>query len=161
MLEYDDHAAAVLEPNLVSGWLGLPGTQLPRETTKIIGQPTQPAKKKGGSARYSIMDAVLMKLGRRLAEFGVSPHRVRVCMKAVKKSYIKVLTGRMSNRPLPQPIEDIGGPFFLFASESSEGFQATVQLQESLPPFWTEKNFLIITLLQETRTMYQNENLRH
>ena len=132
MIDLVDYRVPALDPKAVSTWLALPGSQLPRETGKLIGQPAQPARKKGGSGKYSFLDTILMKLGRRLTELGVTPHRVRACIEAVRKSFDDLvrdyrtvtLDARQIGGEAIEVTED--GPFYLVGREYSTGFSVCI-----------------------------------
>lgn len=131
---FDEYQDMLLEPRIVSSWLGLPGAQLPRETGKIIGQPTHPARKQGASGGYSFEDALLMKLGRTLMELGITPHRVRACIEAVRRDFHYVLTGYFSAPDSDEGFEDT---FYLVGFEYPSGFKAVITTEDKLPLFLT------------------------
>jgi hypothetical protein len=134
----------LLEPKVVSSWLGIPGSQLPRETMKIIGQPKQPAKKKGGSARYSGEDAVLMKLGRKLLELGITPHRVQICVNQVRRLYPPILEDGYPYYIDPDAYEWIQGPFYLVGRETSTGFHAEIVVENELTQWLTQSGLELV-----------------
>jgi hypothetical protein len=161
---FDEYQQMLLEPKTVSGWLGLPGSQLPRETAKIIGQPAQPARKKGASAKYSFQDAILMKFGRTLMELGITPHRVRSCIEAVRKDYYTVLTGLVSV-PYDERVEDeFEATFYLVGAEYPNGFLAFVITEEQLPDYLTASGIkrvewreaIRVAMLERTKTVKSN-----
>jgi hypothetical protein len=133
----DECDKMLLEPKTVSGWLGLPGSQLPRETAKIIGQPAQPARKKGSSAKYSFQDATLMKLGRTLMELGITPHRVRTCIEAVRKHYHNILFGYVSLDVSKHATQEFDETFYLVGAEYPNGFLAFIITEGQLPEYLT------------------------
>lgn len=163
MVDHEDHTAPVLEPKIVSTWLGLPPTQLPRETMKIIRRAAQPARKKGGSGRYSMQDAVLMKLGRKLMELGITPHRVQLCVEVVRLHYRDVFRGYCERDLADSTVERIPGPLYLVGKEYSTaeaieslGKKFTVEFQFtfhrdlpatlSISPTSTENALHVLTL---------------
>jgi len=124
----------LLEPRTVSKWLGLPGAQLPRETAKIIGQPSQPARKKGSSAGYSVKDAILMKLGRTFTEMGITPHRVRACVEKVREVYGTVLWGYRPYGP-----DESEMSYYIVGRETSSGFKVVFVKATELQLVITER----------------------
>jgi len=134
----EDYDSPALEPKLVAGWLGLPGSQLPRETAKIIGQPAQPARKKGASARYSVKDAVLMKFGRTLTELGVTPHRVRACVEKVRGDYHTVLTGWASTPADEHTDHEFFSTWYIVGREKTRGFKVSLVHEEAIALLITE-----------------------
>jgi len=145
----DEYESIWVEPKIVSGWLELPGSQLPRETAKIIGQPARPARKKGASAKYSFKDAILMKLGRTLMDLGITPHRVRACVEEVREAFHTVLTGYWST-----PLGDDEGEItlFLVGRETSGGFTVLLVDEEKLSLFITESGLAEVEWRQAIRT---------
>jgi len=135
---WEEYETLFLEPKIVSGWLGLPGSQLPRETTKIIEQPSQPARKKGSSARYSFEDAIRMKLGRTLMDLGVTPHRVRACVEKVREDFHTLITG-MWEAEVEHGYDEHEITLYLVGRETSGGFKAQLVSEEWLTDFLTEK----------------------
>jgi len=134
----EDYDLPVLEPKVVSGWLGFPGAQLPRETAKIIGQPAQPARKKGASARYSVKDAILMKFGRTLMDIGITPHRVRACVEKVREYYRIVMAGSDSMSREDSADRGVPTSFYLIGREAVTGFRVGLVAENQVNVLITE-----------------------
>lgn len=137
-MDKENYDEPILEPKTVSTWLNLPGSQLPRETVKIIGQPAQPARKKGGSACYSIQDALLMKLGRKLMEMGVTPHRVRACVEKVREEFYTVITGYATWPGDEYADYEMEASFYIVGRETSKDFKVVLVPEDMVGSFITE-----------------------
>ncbi len=147
-----DLKQAMMDPKFVSGYTSIPSSQLPRETEKLIGKPSQAAQTKGSKSRYSVNDVVRMRLGLQYRHLGVSPHRVRILLEKVEE-YLddrvwpirKVLgqytvTCRLKKR---KDGESANAFTFLIGYEGAEGFKARLvkhtDLQDAIVPTFEEK----------------------
>jgi hypothetical protein len=145
----------LLEPRIVSGWLGFPGSQLPRETAKIIGQPAQPARKKGASARYTVKDAILMRLGRTLTDMGITPHRVRACVERVRQDYETALCGYEYTWVDADSEEEMEGSFYIVGRETPKGFKVFMIAGDQLDLFITESGLAKVERRKALRKVQQ------
>lgn len=154
-MDIEDCDAPILEPKTISTWLNLPGSQLPRETVKIIGQPAQPARKKGGSARYSMQDALLMKLGRKLMEMGVTPHRVRACVEKVHEEFYTVITGCATWPGDEHTDYEMEASFYIVGRETSKDFSVVLVPEDMVGSFITEGGLADVEWRQAVRAAMQ------
>lgn len=81
-----------LRPKVVSEFVGIPGSALPRVTRHTIGQPAQPPTKRGGRGMYSILNAILIKLGWLVLDAGLLPAQAAACINDVKSWILDVIT---------------------------------------------------------------------
>ena len=73
-----------LPPKFVAGYLGIPGSRLPRETMNTIRKATKPPVRRGGKGWYSWLDLLLMRLGGMLLENGLLPAKTQACIETVR-----------------------------------------------------------------------------
>ncbi len=62
---------AAFRPKDVCSIVGIAAHSLSRQTAYLIGEPAEPAFKPGASAKYSILDILLLALGRHLTDLGL------------------------------------------------------------------------------------------
>jgi hypothetical protein len=116
-----DLLVAWLDPKDVCGWLGIKGNYLGHEVAVTIGHPTEPPRKRGQKARYSVRDVVGISLGRELLRLGITPARIRTCVELMRTNWDLVaptildLDAGESSMPLRR---------WLLAGESATDFEA-------------------------------------
>jgi len=76
--------APVASPKFVAGFLGIPGSRLPKETLNTIKRAAKPPIRRGGKGMYSWLDILLMSLGSQLLNNGLSPLKTQDCISTVR-----------------------------------------------------------------------------
>jgi len=82
-----DYTSPDLNPKTLCSWLGIPGNRLGHFVSVTIEAPTEIPRKRGQAGRYSYQDAVLIRLGMKLLNMGITPTRIRACVKVVKAAW--------------------------------------------------------------------------
>ena len=139
----------ILKPQTVSGFLGIPGSQLPRETANTIKSPARPPTKRGEAGGYSYLDVILIKLGRNLLRCGLLPSRTQAALDEVKEWFNSVIADpRLGKTDEDFLVEKKG--MFLVAKQTETEFipemKNSKQLAEVLAGSGSEAPHVVINL---------------
>ncbi len=97
-----DITAPSIPPSTVAQFCGVPPNQISRLTANTIGRATRPAPRRGMPSAYSVLDAVLMRLGRSMLLAGVTPGNVQSVLAVTRNWLFEVLQDERAHQNDPQ-----------------------------------------------------------
>jgi len=78
-------------PYMVSQYLDIPGSALPRLTQNTIEKPTKVPAKRGAAGGYSKLDIALIGIGLKISPWGLLPHQIRSWLAEMRKWLLTIV----------------------------------------------------------------------